>query len=324
MKKKIDYQSIMLFVFFTTVFLLIGCSDDVVEPEVSGSLKLIGTINAGLAYGVFADDGFAFITNNDGLVIFDIQNPSNSQKVGSINLGVSFGVMVNNNIAYAVGNYGLSIIDISNRSNPQKIGSLQLHGTGHRISLKNSLVFIATSIGLEIVNISDSTDPYTIGNYNSDGGAWGIAHFEDMVYLADGTKGLLVIDVTNPSIPQKIYSVYSTQNAWDVHVNGVILYLACHNSGVRTFDISNKQIPQLTVNYKDNDGGEALGIWGNGNKIFVADNYGIEMIDVSDISNPQEVGTVENLNGAHDIYVNDSYVYVAEGVQGLIILECTN
>ena len=63
--------------------------------------------------------------------------------------------------------------------------------------------------------------------------------------------------------------------------------------------ISNKESPQIVGSYSDGDRGEALDICGD---------------DISDPSNPKEVGTVANLNGAHDIYV-------AEGKHELMVLK---
>ena len=313
--------AVKLIIFFITAFLLVGCGDDIVEPEASGSLKLISTRSAGLAYGVFVENNLAFITNNDGLLIFSINDQNRPQNMGSIGLGTTFGVTINNGLAYTVGNSGISVIDVNEPSDPAKLGSLNLQGTGHRIVVSDSIAYIASSIGLEIVNITNPTNLTKVGTYNSGGNPYGVAYYEDIVYLADGVKSLLVIDVADLSHPQKLRSVSGTQNAWDVHIYEESLYLACHNSGIKVLSISNKQSPQIIGSYNDGDGGEALGIWGDDENIFVADNFSVEMININDPSNPTEVGTVANLNGAHDIYVAGSYVYVAEGKQGLMVLK---
>jgi len=64
-----------------------------------------------------------------------------------------------------------------------------------------------------------------------------------------------------------------------------------------------------------------LGVWGDDQFLYIADNYGMEMLDVSDPSHPYEVGQYSGLSGAHDLLVDEKYIYVAEAKKGLIILE---
>jgi len=45
------------------------------------------------------------------------------------------------------------------------------------------------------------------------------------------------------------------------------------------------------------------------------------VLDITDPTHPFEMGEYENLNGAHDLYVDGTLVYVVEGEKGLIILE---
>ena len=113
MKVKINICPVELITFFITVLLLIGCSDDLVQPEESGSLKLISTTGGGLAYSVFVEDNLAFITNNDGLLIFNITDRNSPKNIGSIGLGTTFGVTINNGLAFTVGNSGISVIDFN-------------------------------------------------------------------------------------------------------------------------------------------------------------------------------------------------------------------
>jgi hypothetical protein len=55
--------------------------------------------------------------------------------------------------------------------------------------------------------------------------------------------------------------------------------------------------------------------------LYVADNFGVEVLDVKDPTSPYEIGEYARVNGAHDLYVDGTFVYVAEGRRGLIILE---
>lgn len=60
---------------------------------------------------------------------------------------------------------------------------------------------------------------------------------------------------------------------------------------------------------------------GCGRHLFVADNYGIEVLNVDDPANPGELAEYDGLRGAHDIFVVGSFIYVAEAKKGLIVFE---
>jgi len=59
-------------------------------------LKIISTTRAGnVPYGVYVENGYAYITNNNELLIFDIDTPEDPDKVGAISTGVKPGCNAN-------------------------------------------------------------------------------------------------------------------------------------------------------------------------------------------------------------------------------------
>ena len=72
-----------------------------------GSLRLVGYFpSAGMAYGIQIANEYAYITNNDGIVVFDIQNPAKPRQVSAVETGVAFGISIHNDRAYALGDLG--------------------------------------------------------------------------------------------------------------------------------------------------------------------------------------------------------------------------
>lgn len=99
--------------------------------------------------------------------------------------------------------------------------------------------------------------------------------------------------------------------------------MACHDGGITILNLAARRSPRTIGRHLDDDGGEALAVWGDGDHLYVADNFGIEVLDVRDPANPYEIGEYGRVNGAHDLDVDGAFVYVAEGRQGLVILEFT-
>jgi hypothetical protein len=286
-----------------------------------GVLSRVSTSKAGVAYDVYVEDGYAYITNNDGVVIFDVSEPDNPQKVGKIISGTAFGVFVDNGLTYIAGEGGLVIADVSDPANPRQLGKCSSEGVTNQVRVYGSYAYIAGSTGLEIMDVGDPSTPKPVTRLSDSGGAMGVEIYDSTLYLAKPGEGLEVIDVTDPYSPQKITTVAETQGAWDIHMHEDILYLGCHGAGVRIINISDRESPQIIGRFNDDDEGEALGVWGDGKYLYVADNYGIEVLDIKDPTRPIEISEYDGLRGAHDLYVVGTLVYVAEARKGLIILE---
>lgn len=130
-----------------------------------------------------------------------------------------------------------------------------------------------------------------------------------------------MVDISNPSSPQLITTVSQTGGANDIHITNDTLYLGCWGAGIRVIDISNPTTPQMLDSYEDNDGGEELGVKEKDGLLYVADNCGVELFNVSNPASIVEIAerTID-VEAAHDIDVDDEYIYVAQG-GGLLILE---
>jgi len=286
-----------------------------------GVLSRVSTSKAGVAYDVYVEESYAYLTNNDGVIIFDVSQPDSPQKAGEILSGTAFGIFVENGLIYIAGGSGLVIADVSDPVNPQQLGEYDSEGVTHQVRVRGPYAYIAGSTGLEIVDVSDPSTPRPVARLSDGGDAMGVEIYDSTLYLAKPGKGLEVIDVRDPSSPQKITTVSETQGAWDIHIHEELLYLGCHGAGIRIISISDKESPQIIGRFNDDDEGEALGVWGDGEYLYVADNYGIEVLDVKDPTRPSEIGQYDAVRGAHDLYVVGTFIHVAEARKGLIIFE---
>ena len=298
--------------------ILISCG---VADTKKGILSLVSySKKAGVGYRVYVEDGYAYITNNKGVVIFDVRQPKRPQKVGEIRSGVTFGIYVENGIVYASSRSGLVIVDVNDLKNPVKLGEYIGKEETQCIHVDSKYAYIASTGGLEILDISDPGTVNLVAHY-VDKQTEGVTVVEGIAYLACFSTGIQVIDVTDPASPQKITTVAGTEGAWDVHVHGDFLYAGCHGRGIKILNISDRKSPRIIGSYCDDDRGEAQGVWGDGKRLYVADNYNIEVLDVSDPANLREIGEYKKVVGAHDIFVDGDYIYVAEAKKGLIIFE---
>ena len=153
-----------------------------------------------------------------------------------------------------------------------------------------------------------------------------MALYGDLAYLADLDRGLVAIDVSDPARIQEVATVSDTRGAWGLYVQGEWLYLGCHGAGVRVLSLADPRSPRVVGRFFD--GGEAMDVWGDGRYLYVADNDdGVEVLDVEDPAHPREVAQYLRAS-AHggidcdaDAAGDDALIYLADGRQGLLILE---
>ena len=322
--KRMCSLNIKLLLIFIALFMnspLVSC-DGILKSRNKKSLKIINTTRAGnVPYGVYTENGYAYITNNNDLLIFDIREPEKPRKMGAISTGVTFSLTVKNGLAYTVGENGY-IIDVSDPTKLQKLGDLPLQGSGHSIWVEDTLAYVATSAGLEIFNISDPARPYLVSKYG-EGPARGIVCIECIAYVANRVNGLEIINVMNPADPQKVTTIPGTQAAWNIHVHKDYLFLGRHEYGIEIYSIKERSSPQRIGRFCDDDGGEALSVWGDDSLLFVADNFGVEVLDITDPMHPRQIGELGGLGCTHDIFVEGTLLFVASVKKGLIILGFT-
>ena len=130
-----------------------------------------------------------------------------------------------------------------------------------------------------------------------------------------------MVNISNPNSPQLVTTMPQTGGANDIHITDDTLYLGCWGAGIRVIDISDPTSPLMLDSYDDNDGGEELGLVEKDDLLYVADNGGVELFNVSNPTSIVEIAErTSDVDAAHDIDVDGEYIYVALG-GGLLILE---
>jgi len=305
MSRKLEYKKLVVISFVILVLIIpLFLIDSKAQVTQRLYLNRVGFCDIEVGYDVQVQGDYAYVTNNDGLMIIDISNPSTPEKKFTLFTSVS---------------NGLIIADISSPTNPEQIG--QYSGAAYKIAVSGSYTYVGYfSGGFKIFNISDPTNPVLVGEY-SDSRCDAVEIKDNFVYYANAEVGLRVINVSDPSTPQLVATVSQTGGANDIHITQNVLFLACWGAGIRVIDISTPASPQMLDSYNDNDGGEELGLIEKDGLLYVADNYGVEIFNVSNPNSIVEVGQrTSDVSAAHDIDVDDEYIYVAQG-GGLLILE---
>jgi len=214
------------------------------------------------------------------------QSSLNTTSVGHWGYGTCNAVADSGNYVFISKGYMFLVIDKTDLTNPEKVGELSLPEAILEIQIQGNYAYIADgAAGLRVIDISNHSAPHEAGFFDDTriGTARAVAVNGNYAYLADNNAGLRIIDISNPANPQQV-GIYDTPGyAYDVAVSGNFAYVADHNGGMRIIDISNPASPVETgsAGYPYF---ERIAI--NGDYAYVGCDFGVNIIDISDVNNP--------------------------------------
>ncbi len=212
---------------------------------------------------------------------------------------------------------GLVVLNISNPQSPAQVGWCDTAGTANDVAVAGNYAYVADGTnGLVVINVADPAAPVRAGGCDTSGTAEGVFVQGNYAYLADGANELMVFDVSNPALPQvRSDTVGSLRTMHDVFVQGTSAYLA-ENEEVRRFNVGNPAAPaaDAAVGFTS---WNITGVHGNGSVIAaVAGVNGVKIMD----SGLTVLGSYDTDGTASGVFVNGNFAYIADGNNGLVVL----
>lgn len=325
--KKIESYGFKQIILILLLILLSNYALLSADAQTEFFLNKITTIGgSGVGYDVDIDGNYAYITGNDGYIVVDIQNPIKPRIIGEFEIDDgAFGIFVKDDIAYvAAAGQGLFTTDVSDPTNPTLLGQEIVGGISNNVYVSGDYAYISNyENGLQIFDVTDLTNPTKIGEYSLDGRADNVVVRDNYAYVANPNSRVNVLNVTIPSSPQKVRTLSATDGATGISTYEDLLFVGCYSSNVVVFDISIPSNPILLGVHTDDDDGEAQGVAGNSTHLYVADNYGVEFLNISNLPIITEVAEQrQGVSAAHDIDFKGNFLYIAGGsITGSLIFE---
>jgi hypothetical protein len=308
----------------------------------------------GMTVDVARSGNYAYVAEGyAGLKVIDVSNAGNPRNVSEYHtIGWAEQVTVSAKYAYVTERkyageydwvYGLEIVDVSNPANPKHVGWYDAGTWAGKAALSGNYAYLAGADGLQVIDISQPASPRQVGRYagatnlNPLTAIRSIAVAGDHAYVVNRKDGLLVLDVSNPANIGKVGEYRNEPYVGPVAVSGAFACLAyteaadcCNQAGLQVIDISNPSNPLLVGQCsitKDYYGFWPYGMAIAGNYVYLAlvvEGFGdagrLVAIDISDPSHPQQVGG-HAFAHANGVAVSGNQVYLANGSEGLLILE---
>ena len=301
---------------------------DISDPTTPTQTGKLSTPQGGPNEVVVIDE-YAYIANGqDGLLIADISNPAAPYRVGSYGTSYACDLAVRDNYAYIADRTGgLVIIDHSFKQFPAQVGAYDTDGEAWGIELIGDLAYIADfDFGLQIIDVSNPNFPVKVGELDTDDESMKVTIVDDRAYIADNRNGLVVADVSVAATPQQSGHFETAGMVMDVELADGYVYVGNENQ-IFILEASDVTHPEAVGFYEATGNGEGDGIRMDvvGDHCYIANGEaGLVILDISDKSNPQQIGQSDTDHIATDVHVVGNYAYVVDKENGLVIIDVSN
>jgi hypothetical protein len=265
--------------------------------------RVLGTLGGQGGYDVAVSGDHAFVAGGVFCVI-DVANPGNPPVIGKCEIpGGGRSVAASSGYAYVSSGASFYALTIEQPSEPQIVGTVDTPGGNvEGMDVHGSRAYVAQGDEVRMIDISDPERLSITSAMPIDGGAFGVAATDPLVYVAAGASespsGLRIVDFSGAE-PRLVGAVETPGWPLGIAVSKTHAFLACTDeddypwtdSGLWVVDIAVPEDPAL-VGGLHVEGCYFRDVIFSSGYAHVAGNGGYYLIDVRDPEAPQLVGHV--------------------------------
>ena len=318
-----------------------SCKDNSTNPvSASSHINLIGQRDTpGNSEGVYVyavnNLNYAFVADGaSGLQVINVSFPGSPTIVGNYNtVGEANDVFISriNGVPYAFisdGFGGYTILDVSNVQNPilnSLINFPDDYVNTSYVDSSNRVAYVGTQQGnLVVFDLSALPNAVVLlGGDTTAAGINGIQVSNNYAYLAIGELGLEIENVSIPGLPSFVSSFNTSGNSQSVRLGGNYAYIADGSGGVAILDVTNVSNPTFYASVTTQNNTLGIFYYPYASQIYTAEGTGgCEVFTVAGSPpHPQQIGFYNNNSQSNAVYFNYPYIFVADGQNGLRILQ---
>lgn len=234
----------------------------------------------------------------------------------------AFDVQVVNNIAYiADAGGGFWILNVSNSANPTVLSHKLLSGVEHSVYVENNFAFVADfNNGLIIFDVSNPSNPQQVGQYTNGNQISFVSTDYDIACIGD--PFLSILNISDLAHPTEIFREGDLPII-DLIIKEDILFCLELFQGLTIFNISNPALP-VEINQWISGGPLYRDIEIQDDVIFIARSIGLKALNISNLTNLQELDVATDRNAIRSLAISDNLLYISESDENLIVFNITN
>jgi len=275
------------------------------------------------ANGVASDgDGTLYVAcNTRGIVSLDISDPHAPAYLGNLDpvLGTFNDLQLVGDLLYAAAGWpGLAIIDVTDPTAMTEVGSADVPN-GVDVAVTGELAFVAClGDGVYRVHVLDPAAPVELNSYDSAGTAYGVKANGNLVFIADGTNGLVVVDFLGTGgVAEQIAHLDTPGTAYDVEYNHPWVYIADGSGGLRIVNYGADPDNPVEVGHLDLPVDPVSVEYGDDVAYLACASGGVYLVDVNVPESPFLLGWYDTGGSAQDVAYTQPYAWVADDADGV-------
>ena len=284
------------------------------------------------------DDTILIVSRNVGLMVVDVSDPADPSLIGSLEISNAAAIAASTELAYVAtfGGFGgsaIHVLDISEPGAPFAVSSTEYTQIAWPTDLAivdDRLYFglrdLDPSIalpegGFVLYDISDPIQPVEIDYAPFSSGPGRFVPTGASIVAADHERGLRIFSEESDGLVEIARRNLTLDDAYAVSIEGDIAYLG--DQGLRIIDISDHSHP-LELGSAELEGDiAAVAVSGDGARVAALAWGGeISLVDASAPTHPV-VRSSRPTDGI-DISISDTIVAIAEGDQGVVLIDVTD
>jgi hypothetical protein len=249
-----------------------------------------------MAEGVAVSGDYAFVADMGfDLQVIALAHPGAAVGAGSATLGGAYDLAVDGDRVLA---NGLSpavfrVFDVSSPSSPASSGSFTASSNPYGLVALGSFAYLSVFNKLQIVDLRTSP-PSLAGEADLPGSGQDIALAGDFALVPDGA-GVMIVRVADPTQPELVGNYPTSYYASSIEVRGDYAFVASGTSNeVEVLDIRNPLNPIRADLHTA--GNRIYSIAVSGDRLLIARDGGVEIVDVSDPASPSFQGVLAGFN----------------------------
>jgi hypothetical protein len=297
----------------------------------------VGICNTpGYTYGLDVASGMAYLADGwEGFRIIDISNPHHPIEIGAYKTpGWAFDVDAEDGRAFVADAFaGIRILDVSNTHRIEELGAFEDDADIHSLSVKDGIILAADRRnGVRVIDISNTEEPISsglcrLGDVSSIGG------FERPQDTRVLRRNYLQPHLKRASIPPRNPEYAETFEftpigqyggqikAIDVDGNHAYVGVGLR---IEVLDITDRTKPYAIGATSILDG-FVTDVQMVSDRLFVTlDKGGLSVIDISDPTQPDEIGYTDLPGYSENIDISEHYAYIASGGAGLRVVDISD
>jgi hypothetical protein len=289
-----------------------------------------------LAWSVVLNGNYAYVADGvNGLKVVDVTNPGAPRVLGTKSLGNARDLAVVGSLAYVADTtWNLYVLNVATPSAPVVLGSAALSGAGTHVAVAGTQAAViaesTSSSLLQIVDVSAPSTPAVQGSVSlgAGGTGQGVAMTPGVAYAGIGLGGLQIYGASGAPVMSGDFS--NTFTPTSIAMANGMAFIAGGAAGTALLDVVNLAIPtqptvlgRLTTSANSSFFGVAVNSTGTLAVVSLG-NAGIWTVSTSPPANPIRLGSLAIGALAWGVALNGNYAYVADGVNGLKVVDVTN